>query len=81
MTCSRCLGLMVKDHFFDIKGAYGQMWTASWRCVNCGHIYDPVIEQHRLAREEKVLVPSRGESDSQDDDVHLGAKSLIRQPA
>ncbi len=40
MTCSRCSGLTVEDHFLDFEGSYGQMWTASWRCVNCGHVHD-----------------------------------------
>ena len=56
MTCSRCRGLMVEDQFLDLQGAFGEMWTTSLRCVNCGHVHDAVIEQHRLARQEKVLV-------------------------
>ena len=31
MTCSRCLGLMIEDQFLDLEGAYGEMWTTSWR--------------------------------------------------
>ena len=60
MTCSRCLGLMIEDQFLDLAGAYGQMWTTSWRCVNCGHIHDSVIEQHRLARPEQLVGLSSG---------------------
>ncbi len=82
MTCSRCSGLMVEDHFLDLAGGYGEMWTTSLRCVNCGHVYDSVIEQRRLARqEEKVLVLSSGEPDYQDDDVHLGSEAFIRLAA
>ena len=77
MTCSRCLGLMVEDHFLDLQGAYGQMWTTSLRCVNCGHVLDAVIEQHRLARQEQILVLPNGEPDYQDDEVHLGSESFI----
>jgi len=29
MTCSRCCGFMVEDHFLDLEGAYGEMWTTS----------------------------------------------------
>jgi hypothetical protein len=79
MTCSRCRGLMLEDHFLDVAGAYGQMWTTSWRCVNCGYVYDSVIEQNRLARQEKVLVLPSGELDHQDDEVHLGAEAFIRR--
>lgn len=81
MNCSRCQGLMVQAQLFDFEGAYGQMWTSSLRCVNCGRIYDSVTEQNRLAGQEKVLVPSGGEPDYQDDEVHLGAESFIRRAA
>ena len=81
MTCLRCLGLMVEDQFLDREGNAGEMWTTSLRCVICGHVHDSVIEQHRLARPEKVLVLSSGEPDYQDDEVHLGAESIIRQVA
>ena len=78
MNCSRCRGLMVEDQLLDFKGGYGQMWTAGRRCVNCGHVHDAVIEQNRLAGQEKVLVLSSSEPDYQDDEVHLGAEALIR---
>jgi hypothetical protein len=81
MTCSRCRGLMVEDQFLDLKGAYGQMWTASWRCVNCGRVHDSLIEQHRLASQEKALVLSCGEPDYQDEEVHLGAECFVRRTA
>ncbi len=81
MTCSRCRGLMVEDHFLDLEGSYRQMWTTSLRCVNCGHVHDSVIERNRLARQEQVVVLSRGEPDYQDDEVHLGAESFIKHAA
>ena len=55
MTCLRCLGLMIEDQFLDLESPYGQMWATSLRCVNCGHVHDSVIEQHRLARQLKVV--------------------------
>ena len=81
MTCSRCSGLTVEDHFLDFEGSYGQMWTASWRCVNCGRVHDSAIELNRLLRQEKVLELSSSEPDFQDDEVHLGAESFIRRAA
>ena len=72
---------MVQAQLLDFEGAFGQMWTTSLRCVNCGRIYDSVIEQNRLAQQEKVLVTSGGEPDYQDDEVHLGAESFIRRAA
>ena len=81
MTCSRCLGLMVEDQFLDLAGGFGQMWTTSFRCVNCGHVYDAVTAQNRLARHKKLLVLSSGESDYQDDEVHLGPQASINLAA
>ena len=81
MSCSRCGGHMIEDHFLDFEGAYGQMWTTSWRCVNCGRVHDSVIEQNRLAREEKVLALPRGEPDDHDDEVNLGTGSIIGRAA
>lgn len=80
MTCVRCLGLMIEDQFLDLESPYGQMWATSLRCVNCGHVH-AVIEQHRPARQEKGVARPSSEPDYQDDEVHLGAESLIRQAA
>lgn len=81
MHCSRCLGLMVEDQLLDLEGAYGEMWTTSLRCINCGRVYDSVIEQHQLACQGRVLALPRGEPDYQDDEVHLGAEAFIRLAA
>lgn len=81
MQCARCQGLMVEAQLLDMEGAYGQMWTTSLRCVNCGRIHDSVTEQNRLVRQGKVLVFSGGEPDYQDADVHCGAASFIRRVA
>ncbi len=50
MTCSRCQGLMLEEHMIDIEAGYGDMWSRSWRCFNCGHRDDAVMRQHRQAR-------------------------------
>jgi hypothetical protein len=81
MTCSRCQGLMLEDQLFDLEGAYGEMWTTSWRCVNCGRIQDSVIEQHSQAAQEQTLVFSSDAPDYQDEEVHLGAESFMRRAA
>jgi uncharacterized Zn finger protein len=64
-----------------MESQYGEMWVRSLRCVNCGHVHDSVIEQHRPARQEKVMALRSGEPDYQDDEVHLGAESIIRRAA
>jgi hypothetical protein len=77
MTCSRCRGLMIEDQFLDMEGQYGQMWARSLRCVNCGRVHDSTIEQNRLLRPEKVAALRSRDPDYQDDEVHLGAESII----
>lgn len=81
MNCTRCKGLMVQDHFMDFEGTTGHMWTSSRRCMNCGHVHDTVIEQNRLARQEKVLVLPTGEPDYQDEEVYLGRESYFERAA
>jgi hypothetical protein len=55
MTCSRCHGLMVQEHFLDFDGTIGHMWASGHRCMNCGNVHDPIIEQHRLAKKQEAL--------------------------
>jgi hypothetical protein len=47
MSCTRCQGLMLEEHMIDLEGGYGEMWSRSWRCFNCGHRDDAVLRQHR----------------------------------
>lgn len=48
MTCTRCKGYMAKDHFLDLMESSEDMWLAGWRCLNCGNVFDPVMERNRL---------------------------------
>jgi hypothetical protein len=48
MTCTRCQGCMAKDHFIDLLESAGSVWMAGWRCLNCGNVFDPVMERNRL---------------------------------
>ena len=70
MTCTRCQGLMVEDHFMDFDGTIGHMWASGYRCMNCGNVHDAVIQQHRLAKtpHSPVLVNHNG--DALIDSVH-----------
>jgi uncharacterized Zn finger protein len=81
MNCSRCRGCMITDHFLDFEGQFREMWATSWRCLNCGHVYDAVMEQNRLARKAKASVLVSTEPDYQDDEVHLGAEAFIKEAA
>jgi hypothetical protein len=81
MNCSRCHGLMVKDHFMDFEGTIGHMWMTGWRCMNCGHVYDPMIERNRQLAQTEVRVSASSEPDYDDEEVHLGAESLTAHAA
>jgi len=56
MSCTRCQGLMLEEHMIDMEGGYGEMWSRSWRCFNCGHRHDAVIQQHRQTHARPVSV-------------------------
>ena len=45
MTCQKCKGLMIAESRPD----YSTGGTVL-RCINCGLVLDPLIEQNRLAR-------------------------------
>jgi len=47
MTCRRCQGCMARDHFLDLQESGGDWWLEGWRCINCGHVFDPVVEKNR----------------------------------
>ena len=47
MTCRRCQGCMTRDHFLDLQESGGEWWLEGWRCINCGHVFDPVVENNR----------------------------------
>lgn len=48
MTCQRCDGLMVVDHYIDMEDDSGHLWLRAWRCITCGEVLDPRICRHRL---------------------------------
>lgn len=80
MTCVRCLGLMIEDQFLDLESPYGQMWATSLRCVELWACPRRDRAASPRPTEKGVARPS-SEPDYQDDEVHLGAESLIRQAA
>jgi hypothetical protein len=59
-------------------GAYGQLWMTSQCCLNCGHVHDAVIAQHRRLQQAKVLVLSTGGPDYQDDEGDLESGACVR---
>jgi hypothetical protein len=81
MNCSRCHGLMVREHFLDFDGTIGHMWASGHRCMNCGNVHDPVIEQHRLARTQQMLVLPSRELYNTNNEFHTDTEAVIRLAA
>lgn len=65
MTCIRCEGLMLEEHMIDMEGGYGEMWSRSWRCFNCGHRDDALIQQHRQRQAKPILVTPPAVTDAE----------------
>jgi len=71
MTCRRCQGCMARDHFLDLQESGGEWWTEGWRCINCGHVFDPVVERNRrlhaaamaAVADQPVAEPVAGKAD------------------
>lgn len=49
MRCARCHGLMVVDHFLDMRDDTGHLWLRAWRCVNCGAVVEPGMAERWAA--------------------------------
>jgi hypothetical protein len=45
---------MIPDRFIDLEES-GYLWMTGWRCMNCGHVVDPVTE-HNRKRQAQGLV-------------------------
>jgi hypothetical protein len=71
MNCARCQGLMIEDQFFDFQGTQGFMSMKGWRCMNCGHAVDPLIETNHLLHKARVLVQPCKEPESEHDYMYL----------
>jgi hypothetical protein len=50
-TCRRCGGLLVSDFCMDLLNSTGELEFATKRCVQCGDVVDPVILNHRIAKQ------------------------------
>ena len=81
MECIRCQGLMVEDNFFDFEAIEGFMWMKGWRCIDCGHAADPVIEANRCLHVATLLVRPCEERENQDEHVYFEAGTITRVAA
>ncbi len=81
MSCSRCQGLMVREHFLDFDGTIGHMWANGYRCMNCGNVHDPIIEQHRLDRSHQPLTIQHGEHETWKNDLIPESQTVMLRAA
>ena len=79
MNCNRCQGLMLEDQLFDFEGTHGFMWMKGWRCMNCGHVMDPLIEANHRLHEATLLVRLCKEPETENE--HLRAETVTRVAA
>jgi hypothetical protein len=56
MSCTRCQGLMLEEQMIDMEADYGEMWSRGWRCINCGHRDDAVLQHHRQLHAKPIAV-------------------------
>lgn len=54
MTCQRCGGLMLLEHYDDLYDVAGHGGFTGWRCVNCGSVLDPVMAANRHRPVERI---------------------------
>jgi hypothetical protein len=47
MFCQRCRGLLVPEHFDDLREEI-QHGDPPTRCINCGFVEDSVVRRNRL---------------------------------
>lgn len=56
MKCERCNGLIIAVSFVGSDDAYGVWKYDGLKCLNCGHITDPLLKKNRefLAQNEAI---------------------------
>ncbi|GEM_PF-986712 len=75
-NCSRCAGCMIEDFLLDMEDSSGPMWLKAWRCMNCGNIYERVLQQNRLAKEAQMGAPTAIVPHASAERLPLGADGL-----
>ena len=78
MSCSRCNGCMVEDFMLDMEESFGPMWSPAWRCMNCGYMYDSVLEKNRKSQAATVQLPASPDRVVDGEQVPLGAEAITR---
>ena len=80
MTCTRCQGYMAKDHFLDLMESAEDMWLAGWRCLNCGHVFDPVMERNRLGQGLAAVASTAREVGQKVESRNISMSSSVSWP-
>lgn len=50
MKCERCNGLFIPVSFVGGDDESGAWEYAGWKCLNCGHVTDPLLMKNREIR-------------------------------
>jgi hypothetical protein len=48
---------MAQDHFLDLLESGEEWWVKAWRCINCGYVLDPVVEDNRRRQGATASAP------------------------
>ncbi|MBX3235505.1 MAG: hypothetical protein KF814_05090 [Nitrospiraceae bacterium] len=78
MSCSRCKGCMIEDFMLDMEESFGPMWTRAWRCMNCGHMHDSILEKNRNAQTASLQQAAAIPPVAQTEGIPLGTEAITR---
>ncbi|MBI1823212.1 MAG: hypothetical protein HY200_03970 [Nitrospirae bacterium] len=59
MSCMKCGGLMVHEHFRDYLGTQTHCEVIGWRCVICGLRHDRLIQIRQTERKEAFEIKNQ----------------------
>ena len=57
MKCERCNGLFIPVSFVGGDDEIGVWEYAGWKCLNCGHVTDPLFMKNRDTHAQRETVP------------------------
>ena len=78
MNCTQCQGVMREKQFFDVDAIPGLMWIRGWRCMDCGHAVNPLLEANRRLNAVTLQAFPQEEPAYQGEEVHLEADRMTR---
>ena len=78
MSCSRCNGCMVEDYLLDMEDSSGPMWLQAWRCMNCGNVFDSVLQNNRTLQGSTSLSNTCSTPAANGEIGQVAAKAITR---